>query len=90
MIACNNSAIDTAIHAALGPNNSAINVPPTACPVVPPTSGTLNIIPKKEKAAPTPRSGILSFGSSSFTFFTACAQTGTIAAPITPQVAGDK
>ena len=41
---------------------------PAACPVVPPGSGTLNIIPRNEKAAPIPRSGILTFGISVLTF----------------------
>lgn len=39
-------------------------------PVVPPGSGILNIIPKKEKAAPIPKRGILAFGISVLIFFT--------------------
>jgi hypothetical protein len=52
--------------------------------------GILNIIPKKENAAPTPSKGIFAFGTSSFTFFTACTHTGTMAAVMTAQVAGLK
>ena len=78
------------MQAASGPNKIAINVPPTACPVVPPGSGTLNIMLRKEKDAPTPSSGIFSFGRSRFTLRTACTHTGTIAAPITAHVAGER
>ena len=65
--ACISRAIETAMHPAAGlPVSMAIRVPPTACPVVPPGSGTLNIIPRNEKAAPIPRSGIFDFGISVF------------------------
>jgi hypothetical protein len=37
------------IQAAWGPRRAARRVPPTACPVVPPGRGTLNIIRRKEK-----------------------------------------
>lgn len=53
---------------------------PAACPVVPPGSGTLNIIPRNEKAAPIPRSGILTFGISVLTLLIEYPQTGTMAA----------
>lgn len=53
---------------------------PAACPVVPPGSGTLNIIPRNEKAAPIPRSGILAFGISVLTLLIEYPQTGTMAA----------
>ena len=67
--ACISNAIVTAIHPADGlPVRIAISVPPTACPVVPPGSGILNIIPRKEKAAPIPSNGIFTFGISAFTF----------------------
>ena len=84
------SATETAIHAASGPNSRAIRVPPTACPVVPPGRGTLNIIPRNEKAAPTPIKGSFSFGSSFITFLSACTHTGIIAAVMTAQTDGDR
>lgn len=85
------SEIVTAIQPADGlPVRIAINVPPTACPVVPPGSGILNIIPRKENAAPIPSNGIFTFGISSFTFLTEYVHTGTMAAVITAQVEGLK
>ena len=68
----------------------AISVPPTACPVVPPGSGTLNIIPRNEKAAPIPRSGIFAFGISFLTLLIEYPHAGTMAAVITAQVDGLK
>ena len=65
-----------------------MSVPHTACPVVPPGIGTLNIIARKLKAAASPRSGIFSFGTVSRTRFVAWTQTGTMAAASTPQVEG--
>ena len=69
--ACSSRATDTARQAALGPKSRAISVPPTAWPVVPPTRGTLNIMARKEKAAPAPSRGSFSLGSSRLVFFTA-------------------
>jgi hypothetical protein len=43
---------------------------------------------RKEKAAPMPRRGSLAVSTSALTFFTEMAQTGTMAAPRTAQVAG--
>lgn len=63
---------------------------PAACPVMPPGSGTLNIIPRNEKAAPIPRSGILAFGISVLTLLIEYPQTGTMAAVITAHVDGLK
>ena len=82
------SATLTAMQAAQGPSSAATRVPPTAWPVVPPGRGTLNIMMRKEKAAPMPRSGICARETSACTFRTETAQTGTIAAPMTAQVAG--
>ena len=86
--ACSSSATDTDRQAAYGPSSAAISVPPTACPVVPPGIGMLNIMLMKENAAPTPISAIFSFGSSVFTFRIQTPQTGIMAAAITPQVCG--
>ena len=80
------SAIESARHAASGPSSTARTVPPTACPVVPPGSGTLNIIAKKENAAATPSAEKRSFGNSRVTFFTEWIQTGATAAARTAQV----
>ena len=76
------------MQAASGPSRIAMSVPPTACPVVPPGSGTLNIIATNEKAAPTPIMETFSFGSSVLTFLTEWIHTGTMAAVITAQVEG--
>ena len=43
--------------AAQGPRVMARRVPPTACPVVPPGRGILNIISTKEKAAKSASAG---------------------------------
>ena len=86
--ACTKSAVLTARHAPHGPKSSASSTPPTACPVVPPGSGRLNIIARKENAAPMPSSGSRSRGISFFTLLTAMSQTGSIAAPITAHVCG--
>ena len=73
------SAIDTERHAAQGPNKIAMSVAPTACPVVPPASGTLNIMITKENAAPRAMSGICLALSVFFTLTAATAQIGMIA-----------
>ena len=78
------------IQAPYGPTRSAVSVPPTACPVVPPGSGMLNIIPRKEKAAATPRSGSFPAGSSALIFFMEMVHAGIITAVITAQVCGLK
>ena len=82
------SAIDTAIVAAQGPKRMAMSVPQTACPVVPPGRGMLNIMARKQKAAATPSRGIFSRGTVARTFLMACAQMGIMARPKTPQVDG--
>jgi hypothetical protein len=86
--ACTSRATDTEMQAEYGPIKMAIRVPPTACPVVPPNRGTLNIIIKKDSAANMPSWGIFALLISFLTFFTETAQTGTIAAAITAQVDG--
>ena len=83
------NAMETEMHPAAGlPVSIAIRVPPTACPVVPPGSGILNIIPRKENAAPIPKRGIFAFGISFLTLLIEYPHTGTIAAVITAQVDG--
>ena len=82
------SATLTERHAAYGPNRIAISVPPTAWPVVPPGSGTLNIMPRNDNAAAMPKSGSFSCGTWRRTFATATNQTGAIAAPSTAHVDG--
>jgi hypothetical protein len=51
----------------------AITAEPTACPVVPPGTGKLNIIIINENAAAIPRYGILRAETSFLTFFIAIA-----------------
>ena len=81
-------AMEMARTAAQGPKSMATSVPHTACPVVPPGMGTLNIMARKLNAAATPRSGIFSRGTVWRTLREACSHTGTITAPMTPQVEG--
>ena len=47
-------------QAAYGPIKMASKVPPTACAVVPPGTGTLNIIIKKERDEAIPNMGVSS------------------------------
>ncbi len=68
----------------------AIRVPPTACAVVPPGTGTLNIITTKEKAAKTESSGTFFAVSVLLTFLADRYQTGALAAYMTPHVDGLK
>ena len=88
--ACNASATETAMAAASGPSSSAMSAPPTAWPVVPPGSGTLNIMSKKENAAQMPRKAICSRSSVARTFLMQWTQTGTIATAMTASVCGDR
>ncbi len=73
------SAIDTEIQAAHGPRSIAMSVAPTACPVEPPMTGTLNIMMTNEKAAPSAISGTCLVFSVFFTLTPATAQMGMIA-----------
>ena len=74
-------ATEIEMQAAQGPRRTAMRVPPTACPVVPPGRGTLNIMMRKEKAAPMPRRGIFSLGRSLADLPDETAQTGTHGPP---------
>ena len=51
------SAIDTESMDAQGPSTTVAAPTPTACPVVPPGSGTLNIMMTKQNALTTASSG---------------------------------
>ena len=85
------NAMDTDMHPAAGlPVRIAIRVPPTACPVVPPGSGTLNIIPRNENAAPIPSNGIFALGISVLILLIEYPHTGSMAAVITAHVDGLK
>jgi hypothetical protein len=57
--------------AAHGPNINAITAEPTACPVVPPGIGTLNIIIRKANADAIPRNGTTLTVSLFLSFFIA-------------------
>ncbi len=72
------SAIDTAITAAHGPKMMAMSTAPTAWPVEPPITGTLNIMSTKEKADPRAKSGTCRARSVRLTLRAAMTQMGTI------------
>ena len=76
-------AVETERHAAQGPSSTAIRTAPTACAVVPPKTGTLNIIRTKENAAPRAIRGTCRDFSVRRTLDAAAAQTGRIATSIT-------
>jgi hypothetical protein len=78
----------TAITAAHGPSNTATSTAPTACAVVPSGIGTLNIITRKQYAAPTAISGTNRLRTTRRTRPAAPAHTGTIATPNAPHVCG--
>ena len=59
-------AIESARIAPDGPSTMAAMVTPSACPVVPPGSGRLNIITTNENAAKTEMSGITRVNSARF------------------------
>ncbi len=69
-----------AIVAPHGPRTIAAMAMPTACPVVPPGSGRLNIMITKENAAKSDTSGTKRVASRAFTRRSATAQNGTTAA----------
>ena len=84
------SATDTAMQAASGPKSRATSAPPTAWPVVPPGSGTLNIMSRNENAAQMPRNETCSRESARRTWRTQWAQMGTIATAATASVWGER
>ncbi len=84
------SAIETDRHAAHGPRMMAISVAPTACPVEPPMTGTLNIMITNENAAPSAMSGTCLVLRVFFTLAEATAQIGTMATSSTAYVCGPR
>ena len=74
------SATEIAIVAPHGPRTIAAIAMPTACPVVPPGSGKLNIMITNEKAAKSATSGTNRVASSTRTRRSAAAQNGSAAA----------
>ena len=73
------SAIDMARIAADGPSTIAATAMPTACAVVPPGIGRLNIMMTKLKAEVTASSGTTRLCSTRFTRLTATYQKGAAA-----------
>ena len=67
------------MQAAQGPRMMAISVPPTAWPVDPPITGTLNIMMTKAKAAPRAIRGICLVLSVFLTLLAAIIQMGMMA-----------
>ena len=63
-----NKATDTATMEAQGPSTMAATPMPTACPVVPPGRGRLNIMITKENAAKTETNGTMRVFSAAFSF----------------------
>src|ERR1051325_855736 len=70
------SAMDIASIDAHGPSTIAAIATPTACPVVPPGSGRLNIMMMKENAANTDSSGTIRVFSTRFIFCSDMYQNG--------------
>src|SRR3990172_9561877 len=73
-----------------GPTAIAIRTPPTACPVLPPGRGRLNIITRKENAAEMARRGALRASRLSRTLRAAIAQRGAQAAYAAAYVGGPR
>ena len=84
------SAMEIAITAAHGPRMIAMSVAPTACPVDPPMTGTLNIMMTNEKAAPSARSGICLVLSVCLTLRAAMNQMGIMTIQSTTYVCGPR
>jgi len=82
------SAIETTMVATSGPRMMAASAPPTACPVVPPGSGTLNIMIMKQKADSSAISGALLALIFSRSFLMPTYQKGKMIKNITSAVAG--
>ena len=72
-------AVLTATTAAHGPRTIAMSVPPTPWAVVPPGTGTLNIMIVKLRAAKIARSGTVRLSRTFWTRRPATAQAGTVA-----------
>src|SRR5271157_356569 len=74
--------------AAHGPRTTAINVPPIACAVVPPGTGTLNIMMVKLSAEKIASSGTVRLLRTFLTFWVATAHTGTVGTASANETAG--
>ena len=70
------SAIDIPRIEAQGPSTMAAIPTPTACPVVPPGSGRLNIMMMNENAANTDNSGTILVFNARFIFLSDVYQNG--------------
>ena len=81
-------AIDVEITDTQGPIRSAVSAEPTACPLVQPGRGMLNIIIIKEKAEYTAIDDIFFIPSSSFALFIDIFSTGIETRARTIQVEG--
>ena len=79
-----------AITAAQGPSRIAISVAPTAWPVEPPTTGTLNIMMTNENAAASASSGICRVRRVRFTLRAAITQMGSMTSHRTTKVCGPR
>ena len=84
------SAIDIARIAGQTPRTMAAIPMPTACAVVPPGTGRLNIITTKEKAEVTASSGTALLWTVAFTLRTDTYQNGAAATQAATQVSGLK
>ncbi len=82
--------MEIAITAAHGPSRIAISVAPTAWPVDPPTTGTLNIMMTNENAAASASSGICRVRSVRSTLRAAIAQMGSMTTQRTRNVCGPR
>ena len=76
--ACSINAVLTAITAAQGPKTTAMRVPPTPCAVVPPGTGTLNIMTVKLSAEKIASSGTVRLSRTFLTRCVASPHTGTV------------
>ena len=78
----------TEITAAHGPRMIAVMVPPTPCAVVPPGTGTLNIMIVKVSAEKIARSGMVRLFRTVFTRWVARPQAGIVRRPALSEMIG--
>ena len=82
------SATLTAMTAAHGPRIVATRTPPTPCAVVPPGTGTLNIMIVKVSAEKIARSGIVRLFRTVLTRCVATPMTGSVTNPAPTEMMG--
>ncbi len=82
------SATLTAMTAAHGPRTTATRTPPTPCAVVPPGTGTLNIMIVKHRAEKIASSGMVRLSRTFWTRWVATAQTGSVSTPAPSEMTG--